>query len=425
MAKAISEIRTALNSRIPEQYMKTRDGNGGKTFHYINGDYINYKLNDVFGVENVDKEFVSISHEHTREFSKEFLRNGPYNAEARKYTEPKKVVEPAVEFTYMAVIRLTIRVKDAEGNVVTFKREGVGTGGALAANNEFAAQHHARQTAIKAAETDATKRAAKQIGSALGLAIDLDGKQQYASTDEADAPPADDPLNPAEENDTRETVSANENLEKAKEAAAAAQPANPRAAVPLEIQKRPAGQNNQIAAEQKPAERSQVVQNATQTTTQAPTPSSTVGQVQPAAANQSAGSQPKNDRPTNEGAAVAPPPSNELLRAKISSINVDQNTLCKLEKVGWSQLFRNLFDIVNDTTDPGDFIRLCEITGYYIDIIGKRQPQTDPQFASNITRHVIQEFAKKRTALKLENLNFEDAMSRGSKSDSTGFTPPY
>lgn len=181
MPHKINTIRVKLGEKVPDRYMKTRKGAGDKTFHYIDGDYIYYMLNELFGVENTDKEIKHLELDNTRVYTKDVVRNGPYNAEKRAYDPAIRVHESLIEFTFRAIVRLTVKVVDDEGNVITFFREGAGTGLGTASNEPGASHHQARQTAQKAAETDASKRAAKQLGSALGLAIGKDGTQQYAS----------------------------------------------------------------------------------------------------------------------------------------------------------------------------------------------------------------------------------------------------
>lgn len=54
MPKKIAEIRSKTLKPVPSEYLKDRAGPGSKRLHYVEGDYILFQINEIFGVECVD-----------------------------------------------------------------------------------------------------------------------------------------------------------------------------------------------------------------------------------------------------------------------------------------------------------------------------------------------------------------------------------
>ena len=130
----------ALRRRVPTRDIRLRL-NAGRELAYIEGWYALTQANRIFGFDGWDRETVEIKSLQARE------TRGTYTA------------------IYSARVRVAVRANDA---VVV--RDGHGTG---KAHGSSAGEVHDR--ALKAAETDATKRALATFGKAFGLAL-------YAST---------------------------------------------------------------------------------------------------------------------------------------------------------------------------------------------------------------------------------------------------
>jgi hypothetical protein len=126
----------ALNRRVPARRVKTRFSDG-KELSYIEGWFALDQANRIFGFDGWDRE--------TIETRRLFERNHENNCLA----------------VYSARVRLTVRCGDR-----TTIRDGHGTGEARA--NSVGEAH---DRALKAAETDATKRALATFGKAFGLAL--------------------------------------------------------------------------------------------------------------------------------------------------------------------------------------------------------------------------------------------------------------
>ena len=126
----------ALGRRVPERFIKSRNS-GGKELSYIEGWYAITEANRIFGFDGWDRETVEVKCLQGREV------RGTYSA------------------VYSARVRIRVRAADDE-----IVREGHGTGEAY---GQSLGEVHDR--ALKAAETDATKRALATFGKPFGLAL--------------------------------------------------------------------------------------------------------------------------------------------------------------------------------------------------------------------------------------------------------------
>jgi hypothetical protein len=126
----------ALGRRVPERFIKSRNS-GGKELSYIEGWYAITEANRIFGFDGWDRETVEVKCLQGREV------RGTYSA------------------VYSARVRIKVRAVDDE--VI---RDGHGTGEAY---GQSLGEVHDR--ALKAAETDATKRALATFGKPFGLAL--------------------------------------------------------------------------------------------------------------------------------------------------------------------------------------------------------------------------------------------------------------
>ena len=126
----------ALSRGVPARRIRSRTSDG-KELSYIEGWFALAEANRIFGFDGWDRETVDAKCILGRE------ARGRFTA------------------VYSARVRITVRT--AEGTVV---RDGHGTGEAYGASAGEAHDH-----ALKAAETDATKRALATFGKAFGLAL--------------------------------------------------------------------------------------------------------------------------------------------------------------------------------------------------------------------------------------------------------------
>jgi len=125
-----------LSGRLDEKFVKTRQ-QAGKSLSYIEGWYVIAEANRIFGFDGWDRETVSA------ECVWQDVRR-----------EPKACAYAA---------RVRIRVRAGDGLVI---REGSGAG-----HGTGSTLGEAHESALKEAETDATKRALATFGNLFGLAL--------------------------------------------------------------------------------------------------------------------------------------------------------------------------------------------------------------------------------------------------------------
>lgn len=142
MAFSEEQVR-ALKRTVPARNIRTRNADG-KELSYIEGWYAIAEANRIFGFASWDRETVETRCVLGRE------ARGTFTA------------------VYLAKVRITVHTPDA---VVV--RDGHGTG---EAHGNSAGEVHDR--ALKAAETDGTKRALTTFGRAFGLALYAGGKSK-------------------------------------------------------------------------------------------------------------------------------------------------------------------------------------------------------------------------------------------------------
>jgi len=128
----------ALRRNVEERYVRSRESNG-KEFTYIEGWYAIAQANRIFGFDGWNRETVESKCVLARENRGTFLA------------------------VYTAKVRVTVHVGTTSPPVV---REGHGTG-----EGRGATPGEVHDTALKAAETDATKRALATFGRPFGLEL--------------------------------------------------------------------------------------------------------------------------------------------------------------------------------------------------------------------------------------------------------------
>jgi DNA recombination protein Rad52 len=138
-AQQIRKLRAPLRAR----HIRTREVDG-KALSYVEGWHVIAEANRIFGFDGWDRELVEQACVYTKQIGDRF------NA------------------AYTARIRVTVRAGDSR-----IVREGSGAGEASAAS-----PGQAHELAMKAAETDATKRALMTFGNAFGLSLYGPAKEQ-------------------------------------------------------------------------------------------------------------------------------------------------------------------------------------------------------------------------------------------------------
>jgi len=135
MPLAPQQIRK-LRARLKSQHIRTREADG-RTIAYLEGWHVIAEANRIFGFDGWDRELVDSACVYTKQQGERF--NAAYTA------------------------RIRIKVRAGE-NIIT--REGSGAGEASASS-----PGQAHELAMKAAETDATKRALMTFGNPFGLSL--------------------------------------------------------------------------------------------------------------------------------------------------------------------------------------------------------------------------------------------------------------
>jgi DNA recombination protein Rad52 len=147
MNKTIEQVEKEANAKIPREAVSTRSGGGGKELSYLESHYVIARMNEVFGVMGWDSETVELR-----------LVEGFYTQ--KKGQEIIKVPCPA----YIAKVRVAAVVRTDDGGYMKVVKEGYGFGSDKSGLNPH-------EMAVKEAESDAFKRAARQFGMSLGLAL--------------------------------------------------------------------------------------------------------------------------------------------------------------------------------------------------------------------------------------------------------------
>ena len=151
----------ALRRNLDSRYIRTREAHG-RELSYIEGWYAISEANRIFGFDGWNRETIETKCVLVRENRGTFLA------------------------VYIARVRITVH---ADG--VTVIREGHGTG-----EGRGTSPGEVHDTALKAAETDATKRALATFGKPFGLALYRNGKTAAQVTASAPRPKPADPRHP-------------------------------------------------------------------------------------------------------------------------------------------------------------------------------------------------------------------------------------
>lgn len=141
--KTLKDLHTELDSNIPRSAVKTREGAGRRSFSYLSTDYVIDRNNRVFGNLN----WASDTLENTCVFQGQV--NGKHCV------------------SYIARVKVEVQHIDDQGRVIRTSHTGTGYGDGSDASNPG----KAHELAAKEAESDALKRACKNLGQSMGLAL--------------------------------------------------------------------------------------------------------------------------------------------------------------------------------------------------------------------------------------------------------------
>ncbi len=154
-----------LDENVMEQYLKKRPGAFGKDITYVQKDYLEGRLNKIFGLDNWSRETTVC----------EIIK------ERETYFHDKKANtdKPGYAVTAKATVKVTILFhRDTETRTKIFEGTGVCTGATT--EQGTTSYGDAIELALKGAETDAFKRAVTGISQTFG--------QQIEARFEAEAP---------------------------------------------------------------------------------------------------------------------------------------------------------------------------------------------------------------------------------------------
>lgn len=133
--KTIEHIEKEAGAKLSRENVAKRSGGGGKDLSYVEAHYVIQRMNEIFGPMGWDSETV----------------------------EMREVTLEGAKPAYVAKVRVSAIVKTEEGYMKSVK-EGFGFGSDKSGLNPH-------EMAVKEAESDAFKRAARQFGMSLGLAL--------------------------------------------------------------------------------------------------------------------------------------------------------------------------------------------------------------------------------------------------------------
>lgn len=399
MPKKISDIRSKLLKPVPKEHLKDRKGPGGKTLYYIDGDYVTFQLNEIFGVENVEITVPTLELEAEHRYVKPTEVTARRNPETREYEAVKSEDIPFVEFTYRSKVAIKVSVLDEAGELRTFVREGIGTGLGSANASATASLHQARQIAIKYAATDGLKRAAKQIGTIFGLSIGENGVQSLAvDTDEADVDEAAQ-VNAGATTPAPSAVLSNESAPKAN-------PASVTQAPQPSAQQTTRPQAPQPNAAPKPAD----VATTTSAAPQNPAPVQTQSQAsRPAAAPNSPQAATAATKPPAQAVTQAETASNAVApEPEIPAVDVEK--LKTLGSMEWIATFRKLNSALGQSRSLESVSKIARISGTYFALVNKA-PDIEPEYKTNVEntmrKYLNTHIAKHQMRIDLEaEINF-------------------
>src|SRR6478672_5556154 len=142
-----SEQKALLEGKLDKAHVKSRRGPNGKAVSYLEAWHVIDMANEIFGFGNWDSETVEMKREH----------------EPVQIPPSEEHPKGGIVVTYSARVRVTVYSQDGSRKVVRERSGGHRGFGPTVGQ--------AVEDCIKAAETDATKRAFVTFGNIFGLAL--------------------------------------------------------------------------------------------------------------------------------------------------------------------------------------------------------------------------------------------------------------
>jgi DNA recombination protein Rad52 len=149
--------RALLEGKLDKAHVKSRRGANGKAVAYLEAWHVIDMANEVFGFGNWDAETVEMKREH----------------DPVQIPPTEEHPKGGIVVTYSARVRVTVHAQDGSRKVVRERSGGHRGFGPTVGQ--------AVEDCIKAAETDATKRAFVTFGNIFGLAL-YDREQRNVTT---------------------------------------------------------------------------------------------------------------------------------------------------------------------------------------------------------------------------------------------------
>ncbi len=157
--KTIEQLESKLDAKIPRSAVKEREGAAGRWFSYLSTDYVIDRNNRVFGNLNWSSETIQ-------------------NKVVFEGAIPDSRGNPKHCVSYIAIVKIEVR---HVGSASVTSHFGTGYGDGQDSINIG----KAHELAAKEAESDALKRACKNLGQSMGLALyDKDQKNVSDFDDE-------------------------------------------------------------------------------------------------------------------------------------------------------------------------------------------------------------------------------------------------
>jgi hypothetical protein len=150
-----------LKEKVANENKKDRQGDNRSKLYYVKAEYDATMLDDIFGPENWS---IEILNQDVRVWEQQLI----------SFSQNKREEYPARVAAAWVSVRLTVTFPDGKK---TF-RDGIGSGDAIR-KRDNPNSVETEGLALKAAGTDALKRAATLLGNIFGRGMEKDGTQRY------------------------------------------------------------------------------------------------------------------------------------------------------------------------------------------------------------------------------------------------------
>ncbi len=382
-----AELGKALNIAVPKEHMKVRTGPSNSSLHYIDGDYVVHKLNELFGAENVSTFVEDITVLLDRTVIREVTGQAKKKPGTNEWIPAETKSISWTEVAFRATVRIEVTYKGK-----TFTKSGVGTGHGTGWTPPDRPATPIYEIASKAAETDALKRAAKKLGPVLGLSIGDGGEQVFATIPEDDASLVQEENPPFSETDQVVSTPIPATTAPAASPSRTTPSPEPKAETVLAQTQRPQEQAPKPQPEQKPAAQTPTVAEPAQApatpshkppAAAASTPSATAnsGNATGGSSNQAGatgGESIKLNPVTPPATASAPSATSPM--ASLPKIDVTNDR--EIPSTEWISRMRQLRAVLEQTTTQDQLLQVADQFGGYVALINSGE-HIDQGFKDN------------------------------------------